>query len=325
MNKEQLLQELSQKINTGEISREEVTNRLSLETIELVEVKKEESHYFSITKMMYVLGAAIVVIGIVIFVSQIWNDIGSSGRTLVTLGLGFLLAAIGSMLLKSKPGDNIGSVFHFIGGMLVPGGALVTLFEFGVNPVSLWPVTIVFGIIFIFYLLLNHVHKNAILTFFAIANGTVFVYLFIESIIDGPFYQHEDLFVYLTMVIGICYLLLGYAFRDGWNKKLVGLLYFVGITGLLGAAFTRVFSSGIWEILYFVLIVGALFLSVFVRNRSILVMSTIFLIAHVMYITAEYFAHSLGWPISLVILGFVFVGLGYASININKKYIANGA
>jgi len=59
------------------------------------------------------------------------------------------------------------------------------------------------------------------------------------------------------------------------------------------------------------------------RSRSILVMSTLFLIAHVSYITGEYFADSLGWPISLVILGFVFIGLGYVSISVNKKYITN--
>jgi hypothetical protein len=50
-------------------------------------------------------------------------------------------------------------------------------------------------------------------------------------------------------------------------------------------------------------------------------MSTGFLIAHVTFITGEYFADSMGWPISLVILGLVFIGLGYASITINKKFI----
>jgi uncharacterized integral membrane protein len=56
-----------------------------------------------------------------------------------------------------------------------------------------------------------------------------------------------------------------------------------------------------------------------------LALSTIFLLAHVSFITSEYFADSLGWPITLVILGFVFIGLAYFSVTINKKYIKNSA
>lgn len=324
MNKEELLQELSIRISKGEINREEIASRFNFPLATQTLVTPENSKIstpFSVTKMLYVLGAAIVVIGILIFISQIWNDIGSFGRILVTLGLGFLITAIGSMLLKSKPDQNIGTVFHFIGGILIPGGAMVTLSELNVDFVSLWPVTITFGTIFVFYLLLNFVHKNAILAFFAIANGTAFIYLLVEAIVDGPFYRHQDLYAYLTMIIGASYLLLAHAFREGQNKKLIGVLYFFGITGFLGAAFSQVFDSVLWQMLYFIIVIAGLALSVYMRSRIILIMSTLFLIVHVSYITGKYFAGSIGWPISLVILGFVFIGLGYISVNINKKYI----
>lgn len=319
MNKEELLQELSAKVEAGEISRDEVMRRLKVQP-----QNKEGTtgSHFSVTKMLYVLGGAIVVIGIVIFVSQIWDDIGAFGRISVTLGLGFVLTALGSMLLKSKPDDNIGNVFHAMGGLLVPGGAMVTLSELSVESTSLWPVAITFGAIFGFYLLLNMVHKTAVLTFFAIANGTAFIYLLVESIVDGTLNDHEDLYAYLTMVVGGSYLLLAHAFRGGWNHRLIGLLYFFGITGILGAAFSQVFDSVPWQMFYFLLVIGGLTLAVFMKSRSMLVMSTIFLIAHVGYITSEYFADSLGWPISLVILGFAFIGLGYGSLTINKKYMS---
>ena len=323
MNKEELLQELSTRISTGEISREDIVSRLNFAPItqQMSEEGTKRFSHFSVTKMLYVLGAAIVIIGIVIFVAQIWDDIGSFGRIAVTLGLGLLIAAIGSMLLKQKPEDNIGPIFHFIGGMLIPGGAIVTLSELEVDFVSLWPVAITFGVIFAFYLLLNAIHKHPILTFLAIANGTAFIYLLVEAMVEGPYYRHEDLYAYLTMVIGASYLFLAHAFREGWNKHLIGALYFFGSSGFLGAAFSQVFDSVPWQLLYFLIVLGGLFLSVYMKSRSILVMSTLFLIAHVSYITSEYFADSLGWPISLVILGFVFIGLGYASVAINKKYI----
>lgn len=276
------------------------------------------SMHFSVTKMLYVLGAAIVVIGVGFFVAQIWDDIGAFGRVFVTLGLGLIFAAFGSVLLKQKPEEYIGVVFHAIGGLLIPGGALVTLSELSTGVDHPWAVAITFGLVFAFYVLLNFVHKSAILTFFAIANGTAFIYLFVNAMVENP---DEDLYAYLTMVIGASYLLFAHAFRDGWNKKLIGTLYFFGITGILGAAFSQVFNSVPWQLLYFLIVLGGLFLSVYMRSRSILIMSILFLIAHVSYITGEHFANSVGWPMSLIILGLVFIGLGYASITINKKYI----
>jgi len=323
MTKEELLQELSDKINVGEISRGEIMDRLSLSLTterEGVDEGNKLSH-FSVTKMLYVLGAAIVIVGIVFFVAQIWEEMGSFGRIAITLGLGLLITAMGSILLKQKPEDNIGSIFQFIGGMLIPGGAVVTLSELNIDLSSLWPAVFTFGIVFVFYLLLNYIQKQAILTFFTIANGTAFTYLLVGAIIDGPFYRHEDLYAYLTMIIGASYLLLAYSFKEGWNKKLVGFLYFFGTTGFLWAAFSQVSGSVPWQLFYFLIILGCLFLSVYLRSRIILVMSTLFLVAHVSYITGEYFADSIGWPISLVILGFVFIGLGYSSLAINKKYI----
>lgn len=323
MNKEELFQELERGIIGGVITREEVASRFNLPqrvSIE-TETKSKESAGFSVNKTMYVLGAIIVVIGVVIFTYQIWEDLGSFARIMITLGLGLLLTAIGSFLSKKRPGDAIGPVFHVIGGLLVPGGAMVALHELNIGLETLWPTTLTFGVLFAFYLLLTFIHKNPALTFFAIGNATVFIYLLVQSIIDESFYMHGDLYAYLTMVIGASYIFLALSFRHGWNKPLVGVLCFFGSAGFLGAAFSRVFDSDPWRMGYFLLVVGGLFLSAYLRSQAILVVSTFFLLAHVSYITSKYFADSIGWPISLVILGFVFIGLGFMSINIGKKYI----
>jgi len=244
------------------------------------------------------------------------------GRVFITLGLGLILTAFGSILLRSRPDDNIGPVFHAIGGVLIPGGAGVVLSEvFQIEFISLWPVALMFGVIFVFYLILNSAHKHVVLTLFSIANGTAFVYFLVGAMVGDSFYNHGDLYAYLTMVVGTAYLFLAYSYRAGWNQKLVGPLQFLGIVGFLGAAFSRVFDSEPWRLFYFFIVIGGVFLSAYVRSRSILIVSTLFLVAHVAYITSKYFADSLGWPVSLILLGFVFIALGYISININKKYI----
>jgi len=153
---------------------------------------------------------------------------------------------------------------------------------------------------------------------FAIANGTTFVYLLAGALDD---FRSDDLYIYLTMAIGVSYLLLAHSFRDNWNKILLGALYFFGSLGILGAGFSKVLDSGFWELFYFIAVFAGLYLSVYLKSRIILVLSTVFLIVHVSYLTGEYFADSLGWPISLILLGFVIIGLGYGSVNINKTYI----
>ncbi len=322
MNKDQLLQELSLKISTGEISKEEVQSKLGFyPSAPVVPIKPQaESKHLTINKILYLIGAAIVVIGIVIFVGQIWEDIGTGGRILVTLGLGFVFAGMGSVMMNSRPDDKIGQVFHAIGGVLIPSGAMVLLYELKIE--GAWPIAITFGFVALFYLLLNFAQKNVVLTLFTFANATAFIYLAINAILGDSFYKYDDVYAYLTMVIGASYILFGYAFKDGWNAKLSDSLYALGSLGVLGATYSRVFDSGFWQMLYFFIVLGGIYLSVYIKNRNVLVLSTLFLVAHVSFITSKYFADSLGWPLSLILLGMIFIGLGYASININKKYIA---
>ncbi len=325
MNKEELLQELSIKVNSGEISRNELFASINLDANTSTSSSPLKHHStFSVTKMLYALGAAIVVIGIIIFFYQVWDNIGSFVRILITLGLGLIITATGSYLLKTRPDDSIGSIFHGIGGLIIPGGALVTLSELNILSNTVWPVAITFCIIAVFYYLLNYTHKSVGLTFFTILHSSIFIYLFVAAITDGSnYYNMGDIYAYLTMAIGISYLFLAQAFRVGWNKNLVGILCFFGSFAFLCAAFSRVFDSGLWQMLYFIILIGGFYLSIYMRSREILVLSAMFLIVHLSFITGKYFADSLGWPISLVILGFIFIGLGYTSISINKKYIAN--
>jgi peptidoglycan/LPS O-acetylase OafA/YrhL len=439
MNKEELLKELSNKITTGEISYDEMMSRFGLNAV-VKEVPAQASvkvaSNFSITKMLYALGAIIVVIGIILFTYQIWDSLGSMGRIVVTLGLGLLVTASGSFILKSKKEDKLGMVFHFIGGMLIPGGALVMLSEFSSGQPPEWPLAITFGIIFAFYLFINSIHKSVILTFFAIANGTTFIYLIVNAITSGIFTDYTNLFTYLTMIIGACYILLALSFKNTWNDRLTRFLYLFGFVGiqiaaitqyfnsfgyrnsawpavfsfllifvfylfinskiknpaltfltilngtafmyvtanaligplynsdvniytyltiviggvylllsssfrntwnarlteilnllgivaLLGAAFSEIFGSLPWQFFFLILVIGGFALSIYVRSLSILLVSTIAFLSYVSYITSEYFADSIGWPISLVVLGFIFIALGYVSITINKKYIRN--
>ncbi len=321
MDKQLLLSELNQKMHNGEITKEDIIQILDTQTEENSNNRTSFliSH-FSVTKVFYLIGIGIVLLGIIFFVAQIWEDIGSFSRTLVTLGTGLIFTILGSVLLKQKPNDIIGPIFHLLGGIFIPVGAFVMLAELNMDLSSFWTVSNIFAILLFFYILLSIAQRHVILTFFAIVNGTIFLYFFSEALLSP---QNNDYYAYLTMAIGINYLLLAEHFKNTWNRSLKNLLYFFGVTGFLVALYTQIIDSLNLEILYFGVIWLFIFLSIKLKSTLILGITTIFLIIHISYITSRYFTDSIGWPLSLVILGFVFIGLGYYFFNINKKYISS--
>jgi Predicted membrane protein (DUF2157) len=326
MDNSYLLDELIHKIASGEIDKSEVLQRISQVSLpgsrEVVFTSKHAMSYY-ITKMLYALGAIVVVLGIIIFVGQLWEDLSSVTRIIITFGLGILFTGAGSALMHQSTTENLGKAFHFMGGMLIPGGAVVILEESGLGNDTALPAALIFSLLTIFFMALNTIHKHAILTFFCIAHATIAAYLLTTTLIEGQFGVTDDIYIYLTMILGVSYLLLARAFSETWNKSLSNMLYVLGSGGFLGAAFLNVIENEVWQLFYFALVGGCLWTAVHLRSRIVLVMSMLFLVIHISYITSEYFADSIGWPIALVFLGFMFIGLGYLSISINNKYISS--
>ena len=317
MNNKELIDLLNQRILQGEISRDDVISALKDEKGET----GDNGWSFSITKVLYVLGAVIVILGLIIFVQELWDDIGSWGRVGVTLGLGLLMAMIGSGLMKKMPKEQLGTVFHLIGGILVPTGSLVALYELGTKTTSIWPVTWAIFMVFVFYLFLAWNHRHWVLSFFSIVNGTAFLYLLVGSLEESRLIFIDDLYVYLTMILGVTYIFMAKAFKDGFNNALVGVLLFVGSASIYIAGFDRLVDSGMWQFLYLLILMAGIYLSIEMKSRSVLFVVTVALLGYVGFITSKYFADSLGWSVSLVLLGFAFIGLGYGSIQINRKFI----
>jgi len=74
-------------------------------------------------------------------------------------------------------------------------------------------------------------------------------------------------------------------------------------------------------------VVAALFvyLSTRFRSRTLLATGCVGLLAYVGYYTAENFANSIGWPIALILLGFLMMGLGAFAVKIHRRYIRRPA
>lgn len=324
MTNEELLAELNKRLREGELSAAEI--QLLLDGSDFETTAKPTPaptapgfDPFSITKLLYIIGGIFITLGILYLVSQLWPDLSSLNRILITLGLGMVFAAFGSRFLMSKPERDLGNVFHAIGGFLIPGGALVTLDELSTGTSELWPVTLTIAVVFSFYVLLVLYHKRVILNFFAFTNGTALAYLTLETVLPSA---DSDIYAYMTMILGMSYLLYAYVFAEGWNARLMPFLLFFGPLGFYIAAFSQVFDTIFMEMLFPFLAFGGLVLAVIVfKSRIVLSMSTLAVIGYIIYFTAEYFADSIGWPVALILLGFIVIGIGYLSISLNRKYL----
>lgn len=286
---------------------------------------KKKSH-FSVTKTLYAIGSIIVIIGILFFVQQIWGDIGSFGRIAITLGLGLAITFSGLALSRGQVGRSIDSVFYLIGGVLVPLGIAVTAFELEIT--DPWMLAFTSGLVFVFYLVLNFVDKNTVLTLFSIFYGTSTSYLILTAVGFGnsfsniPMDGFDNLYYYLTVAIGTSYLFLAHSFASTWNKRLVNFLRFFGVLGILWSTFQLQDYDSLLSILSYSLVVaGLFFLAAYMKSRLILILSSLFLITHIWNITGRYFADSIGWPLTLIIMGLIVIGIGFISVTINKKYI----
>jgi hypothetical protein len=77
----------------------------------------------------------------------------------------------------------------------------------------------------------------------------------------------------------------------------------------------------VMEIQFLVFACGGVFLSTWARSRVLLFVSTVAKLAYISYFTTEHFQDSLGWPLVLILLGLVFIGLSAWAVRINKRYI----
>ena len=55
---------------------------------------------------------------------------------------------------------------------------------------------------------------------------------------------------------------------------------------------------------------------------SIYLPGLMYLMFYILKITYEYFTSGFGWALSLIIVGFALIGIGYFAFYLNKKYIS---
>lgn len=309
MEKQELISLIEQQIAEGKISKNDL--------LEIFEDKKQENSK-NIINIFYVIGAIIALIGIIILTVQNWSVLGFAGKVLITLGVSIVAYIIG-YLKNEEEHKTLSQVLFTISAILAPVGTGVLLYEANIEPTPLLNAILTLGWASVFGMALWGTKRN-VLILYTTAFATVSIYFFAAHMLFDYYYSN-NIFKILTIILGSAYILIAFHLSslEAERKSVKGFLYGFGTVGILGSLIS---FGGVFNLITIAFIFGAFYGSVFVKSRVMLILSALFLIAHIIKITGEYFADSINWAFALIFVGFLIIGIGYTTLYLNKKYIS---
>jgi len=297
-----------------EIAKLARNHGLTLEDIQqaLTMPDKQKQSSGIVARLFSYIGGIFIFAGIGVFISMYWREFNSEARVLVTLGVGFAAYILALVCLGDKNYQRAATPLFLISAILQPMGILVMLNEYAMGGDRRY------GILFMTaYMLLQHgltfwAKQRSLLAFGAIFFGAAF---FVTLFDIWDFKPNL-----ISTVIGASLLCLAYALNQSRHAAIAGFWYFVGSAMFLWAVFDLVKDTS-QEIVYLGIAALMIFLSTWVRSRAMLFVSTLAMLGYIGYFTAEHFANTVGWPISLVIIGIALFCLGSLAVRLNNKYI----
>lgn len=321
MEKQEILQNIKALAAQKAITREEIVAAYDEGAgVDSILTKK-----LGIAEILYYIGGAIVFLGITILISQNWTILSFPTKLAATLGAAIAAYVVGLLFSRTEKLETVGSAFYFISALVLPVGLGVAFDHAGFDTGSAGVQSLISGIALGFFLLSYAAFRKSMFTLFSVLFGTWFFFAFTNFLVNGNPLFDWRFFAYRTLLVGLSYILIGYAFAKGEKFSLSGFLYGFGILGFLGAALAlggwSPAENVFWEIIFPGLALATLFVSVHLKSKSFLTFGSLFLMAYILKITGEYFTNSLGWPFALVLAGLMLIAVGYLYVYLKKRYL----
>ncbi len=275
------------------------------------------------SKLLYFVGGGVIFIGIVAFIAQVWDELGPFMHVVVTLGSGLAAFTAGVLLSWHGRLGAAGQAFFLIAALLLPLGMAVTLDEAGLDPERLGLQSLMAVVLLAAFLAVYRLFRSSSLLVYAIVFAT-WAFFAISGFVVGPdpHFASKEFFEYRILTVGLAFMVLAWAFSGTERDGLSGPLYAFGSLAFLGSALAlggwKPSQSAFWELVFPGLVFGVLYLSVHLRSKALLTFGSLFLGAYLAKITGEYFSDSMGWPLALIVLGLLLMGVGFLTFRLKR-------
>jgi len=122
-----------------------------------------------------------------------------------------------------------------------------------------------------------------------------------------------------SLLIGVSVMLAAYGMqKDGRYSRLIGLGYFIGSVMAYAGLFDLVQNTSV-ELIYIAVTASALYACVVLQSRALLLTTVLAMLGFIGYFSEKHFAHSLGWPVTLVLMGVAFFAIGALAMRVKRR------
>lgn len=274
--------------------------------------QKAEKSSSILTRVFGYIGGLLIFAGLAVFAGMVWDDIGAVGRIGITLGTGFCAFIMALACMSDARLEKAATPLFLTAAILQPGGILVMMDEFsrGGDPAH--------GLLFMSLAMLTQqgftfwAKRRTVLALTSVIFGVTFF-----GVAFDLMGLHENT---TGIVIGLSLLCIAWALGKSQHRSIAGLGYLSGSVLFL-AAFYDVLQDKPFEILFLGASCSAIFVSTLARSRTLLCVGTLATLGYIGDFSAKHFADSLGWPITLILMGFILIGMSSFAVKLNNKYI----
>ncbi|NND68248.1 MAG: DUF2157 domain-containing protein [Halioglobus sp.] len=122
-----------------------------------------------------------------------------------------------------------------------------------------------------------------------------------------------------AVVVGVSIMLAAYGlYKSDRYPRLIALGYFIGSLMAYAGFFDLVEGTSL-ELVYLAVTAAALYGCVVLESRALLLTTVIAMLGFIGYFSEEHFADSLGWPITLMLMGVAFLGVGALALRVKQR------
>lgn len=265
-----------------------------------------------VARMLAYLGGTFVFAGLATFVTLNWDAMNAAARIVATLGAGVAVFAIAIVPAQTERLVRARAPLLLIAAALQAAGILVALDELSTGGDWRYAVLLMTLVMAVQQALAFSRLKatTLALTTLVFATGAVTVTLDIAG-------MSGDL---NAVVTGAALVLVALGLARGAQRAVAPLAYLAGAPAFLVGGFELVRDTRV-ELAFMLAACGCVVLSVHARSRVLLAVGTIAMLGYIAYFTEQRFVDSLGWPLVLVLLGVVLIGISAAALGLDRRYI----